>query len=171
MQNWLRRMLAPARRETRPELLVRANSLDAETRRGAVDGLALSAEPWAGPALVNLLGDSHSVVREAANAAFRQLGSNASPILQKGLEHAVPEVAKTSAELLGELGTSEAVGPLLLALKYGPRPVQLAARRSLIKLGEASVPALELAQGETHPWVKQQIDEILAATQRTARMK
>ena len=168
MWHWLRRRITPAGAENPPELLSQAKSTDEEIRRASAERLATVTEPWAGPALLDLLGDGHSVVRQAATDAFRRLGSGAAPILQKGLDHAVPEVGRASAELLGEVGSSDAADPLLVALKYGPRPVQIAAKKALIKLGSASVPSLESARDETHPWVRQQIEEALAAIQGNA---
>jgi HEAT repeat protein len=146
-----------------PELLRRATSPDPEVRRAAAAGLAAATEPWAGPALITLLGDPHTSVREAAAAAVRRLGPTAAPVLQKGLDHPTPDAAAASAELLGELGSAGHAGPLLVTLKYAQRPVQLAARRALIRLGPAAIPALDT--GETHPWVRQQIEEIRTAIQ------
>ena len=68
-----------------------------------------------------------------------------------------------SAELLGGVPALEVVEPLVLALKYASRPVQLAAKRSLTKLGPLAVPALTAARDEPQPWIRQQVNEILAA--------
>jgi HEAT repeat protein len=152
-----------ARPAAQPELLRQATSPDAEIRRAAADGLAASSEPWAGPALLGLLGDSHSTVRGAATDALRRLGPTAAPLLQKGLDHSSPEVARAAAELLGEVGSGDHADALLVALKYAQRPVQLAAKRALIQIGPAAGPALEAGTAETHPWVRQQIEEIRAA--------
>jgi hypothetical protein len=51
---------------------------------------------------------------------------------------------------------------LILSLKFAPRPVQLAAKRSLTKLGALAVPALLAARDEPQPWIRQQVNEILA---------
>jgi hypothetical protein len=57
---------------------------------------------------------------------------------------------------------SEAVPPLLIALKYDARPTQGAARKALARLGALAVPALEAARDEPQPWVRQQIEELLS---------
>jgi HEAT repeat protein len=161
MLRWLRQMFA--RPAAKPALLLQATSPDADQRRAAADELAVSPEPWAGPALVNLLGDTHTAVRAAAVGAIQRLGPAAAPLLQAGLDHASPDVARTAADLLGEVGSGDHAAALLVALKYAQRPVQTAARRALIRLGPAAVPALDAGAGEMHPWVRQQIEEIRAA--------
>ena len=105
MLRWLRQVFA--RPAAQPALLRQANSPDAEFRRAATDELVASAEPWAGPALLGLLGDSHTAVRDAAVEALRRLGAAAAPLLQKGLDHSSPDVARTSADLLGDLGSGD----------------------------------------------------------------
>jgi HEAT repeat protein len=157
----LRQMFA--RPAAQPALLRQAASPDADQRRAAADELAASPEPWAGPALVNLMGDTHTSVRDAAVAALRRLGPAAGRLLQAGLDHSSSDVARTSADLLGEVGSGDHAAALLVALKYAQRPVQTAARRALIRLGPTAVPALDVGAGETHPWVRQQIEEIRAA--------
>ncbi len=112
--------------------------------------------------------DSHSPVREAARDSLRQRGPAAVPVLLIALKHADANVGKTAAELLGELRAPEAVGPLLVALKYAARPVQVAARRALEGLGPLAVPALEAAREEPQPWVRRQIEEILAQAPSTS---
>ena len=161
MLRWLRQVFA--RPAAVPVLLRQATSPDADQRGAAAEDLAASAEPWAGPALLALLGDSHTAVRTAATGALRRRGPAAAPLLQAGLDHSSPDVARTAADLLGEVGSGDHAAALLVTLKYAQRPVQLAARGALIRLGPAAVPALDAGTGETHPWVRQQIEEIRAA--------
>jgi HEAT repeat protein len=71
-------------------------------------------------------------------------------------------VGQAAAELLGELRAAEAVEPLLLALKYEKRPVQLAAARALVQVGEPAVEALETVRNDPQPWVRARIEAILA---------
>jgi hypothetical protein len=70
-------------------------------------------------------------------------------------------VGEVAAELLGELHHPDSLEPLVTALKFGTRPVQLAAKRALQAFGPAAVPALHSAQGEQQPWLRRQIEEIL----------
>jgi HEAT repeat protein len=109
-----------------------------------------------------LLQDPHTVVREAAQAGLRQHGLRALPVLLSGLNHSNDQIAQQSADLLGELQNPDAVQPLLKALKYNPRPVQLAARRALIRCGPLALDALKEAEDEPQPWVRRQIEDILA---------
>ncbi len=108
------------------------------------------------------LASSDPAVRESAAKALRELGPAALPALHEGLKQADPRVGQASAELLGELRQPESVGPLLVALKYAARPVQLAARPALERLGTLAVPVLQEARSEPQVWVRQQIEEILA---------
>ena len=94
-------------------------------------------------------------------AALLKRGVLAAPELLSGLNHADVEVAKVSAELLGELRAVEVVRPLVVALKFAPRPVQVAARRALARLGRLAVPELEAVREDPQYWVRQQVAEIL----------
>ena len=145
-----------------PPLMVRSRSAEAADREAAAVLLGTSTEPWAGDLLLKLLLDSHTPVRTAAREALRARGAAAIPELLKGLNHADPEVAQVSAELLGGVPALEVVEPLVLALKYASRPVQLAAKRALTRLGALAVPALTAARDEPQPWIRQQVNEILA---------
>jgi HEAT repeat protein len=93
--------------------------------------------------------------------ALRSLGGAALPALLQGLNDARPEVAAAAAELLGDLRREEVVRPLLVALKYAKRPVQLAAGRALGRCGAVAVPALREALTEEQPWVRRQIEQAL----------
>lgn len=145
-----------------PPLLVQSRSAEAADREAAAAALATSTEPWAGDVLLQLLVDSHTPVRAAAREALRTRGPAAVPELLRGLSHADQELALVSAELLGGVPSADVVGPLVLALKFAPRPVQLAAKRALTKLGALAVPALLAARDEPQPWIRQQVNEILA---------
>jgi HEAT repeat protein len=143
--------LARKTRDARPEVRLQA----------AVE-LGTVSEEWAYPELLRLLQDPHTVVREAAQAGLRQQGPRALPVLLSGLNHSDDQIAQQSADLLGELHHADAVQPLLKALKYNPRPVQLAARRALIRCGPLALDALREAEIEPQPWVRRQIEDILA---------
>src|SRR5204862_2856334 len=93
-------------------------------------------------------------------------GPAAVPALVAGLNHGDPVIASSAAELLGELKQPEGIAPLITTLKFAARPVQMGARRGLIRLGTAAVPALEEARAESGGaegvWLRRQIEEILA---------
>ncbi|HUR54417.1 MAG TPA: HEAT repeat domain-containing protein [Gemmataceae bacterium] len=150
-----------------PPVVVQSRSAEAADREAAAVQLGTSTEPWAGDVLLKLLLDSHTPVRTAAREALRVRGATAIPELLRGLNHADQEVAQVSAELLGDVKAVEVVEPLVLALKFTSRPVQLAAKRSLTKLGALAVPALTAARDEPQPWIRQQVTEILANQEAT----
>jgi HEAT repeat protein len=157
---WLRRLFT---REPAVDPLVRqSRSLDADDRRQAAEGLGQTGEAWAAEALVPLLGDTYPAVRATAREGLVRLGAGAIPGLVGGLKSPNPEVGQAAAELLGELRAAEAVEPLLLALKYEKRPVQLAAARALVQVGEPAVEALETVRNDPQPWVRARIEAILA---------
>lgn len=161
MLQWLQRIFGLGRPQL-PPLVLQARSPDPEARRDAAVQLAAVPEFWALDQLMTLLKDSEAKVREAAKASLRQLGVVAIPALRVGLDDSDPQVATVAAELLGELQMPQAVEPLLVALKFNARPVQVAARKALARMGALAVPALEAARDETQPWVRQQIEELLA---------
>jgi HEAT repeat protein len=135
---------------------------DPQKRQRAAEQLGAVKEAGAAERLLDLLRDPSSLVRDAAKASLRQQGPADVAVLLGGLNDSDPEVGKTAAELLGVLGRPETIPPLLTALKYNARPVQIAARRALEAFGPAAIPALENARSETQPWVRQQIEEALA---------
>lgn len=159
MWTWLRRLFggAPSSARTRwpghegPDAA-------AELVAGQVGG-------WSADELVLLLGHSQAPVRDLARAGLQRQGLAALPALLRGLDHHDSEVGKGSAELLGEFGHPDAVRPLLKAMKFNARPVQIAARRALVRLGSLSLPALVEARGETNPWLRQQIEGAIAEIQ------
>lgn len=158
MLGWLRGLFGKL---TTPSVSEAAASLDPEARRAAAEKLGETPEAWAADELEPLLADAHAPVREAAQASLRRLGIVAVPVLLRGLRSARDEIAVASADLLGESPRPEAVEPLLVALKFAERPVQLAARRALLRHGPAAVPALRAASTESQPWVQAQIAGIL----------
>jgi HEAT repeat protein len=161
MWGWLRRLFGGSAGPRLRVLLRQVRDADPETRRQAAVQLGAVADPRAMEELVSLLQDTHTTVREASAASLRQFGVTTFPALRRGLDHANPDIARVAAELLGELRQVEAVEPLLIALKYSARPVQLAAKRALVQCGGLAVPFLEAARTEPQPWVRQQIEEIL----------
>ena len=145
-----------------PRLVQQARSTDPEARQRAAVELATAPEAWANDELIRLLQDSHTPIRETAKLSLRQRGVGVLSSLLGALEHTTAGVAQTAAELLGELRKPESIDPLLVALKYGPRPgARLAAKRALQAFGAEAVPALTAVRDETEPWVRRQIEEIL----------
>jgi HEAT repeat protein len=113
-----------------------------------------------------MLSDVEPSVRAAAGQTLKKFGPLALGPLLEELNGPREQAAICAAELLGEMQPADAIGPLLRALKYAPRPVQFAARKALERFGPAAVPALEAARDEPQPWVKRQIEEALEAIAR-----
>jgi HEAT repeat protein len=165
MWSWLLRRLGRPQLPAVPALVRQSRDPDPVARQQAAGLLTECREPWAVAALIDLLGDTHTTVREAAAAGLRHLGPAAVPGLIQGLGHARHDIGRHAAELLGESGAAEAIEPLLLALKYNARQVQIEARRALVRIGRPAVAALEAARADSHPWVRQQVAEALAEIQ------
>jgi HEAT repeat protein len=70
--------------------------------------------------------------------------------------------AEEAARQLGELRHPEAVGPLLLALKFGAHPVRLAAVRALEQIGREGEEQLRAALSDPYPYVRNEARRILA---------
>jgi HEAT repeat protein len=134
---------------------------DPAQRQEAAAALAAFRDPQTAAALVALLNDSHTAVREAATASLRGHGPAALAALLEGLKSPSADVAAASATLLGELGDPAAAEPLLVAMKFSERPVQLAAKRALIRTGAAAAGALRAAADDPSPWLRQQFGELL----------
>jgi HEAT repeat protein len=157
---WWRSWMASRRLK---KLTGQTTSLDAGQRQQAAAGLAeFRDQRGAAAALVPLLNDAHTPVREAAASSLRAMGGAALPALLAGLKRSDDDAAAASAGLLGDLGDAAAVEPLIVALKFSARPVQLAAKRALIRLG---APAAEALRGEAaddaQPWLRQQVADVL----------
>jgi HEAT repeat protein len=163
MLGWLSRVFGGSRPAVvEPPLAVEAGSDDPARREAAAGPLAAVPELWAGELLLKMLQDSTAGVRAAAKEALRKRGVLAAPELLTGLNHADPQLAATAAELLGEMRVADVAQPLVVALKFSDRPVQIAARRALARLGSLAVPALQAAKEDPQYWVRQQVAEILA---------
>ena len=134
MFNWLRSLFGWATRTSLSPLARQVSSPDPEVRRQAAVLLGTATEPAANAQLLLLLQDGHAPIREAAREALRQRGVDALPSLLQALSHDDANVAAPAAELLGTLALPETIEPLLAALKYSKRPVQMAARRALLIL-------------------------------------
>jgi HEAT repeat protein len=158
MIGWLRSFLQ--KRSLRRQV----QSTDPQVRQGAAEQLGTVSQPWASEELVRLLADSHAPIREAAKGSLQHHGAAALPVLLGCLNHPDVNVSQAAAELLGELKTAEAVDPLVQALKFSPRPVQLAAKRALQAYGALAVPALMAVREDPQPWVRRQIEEVLEQT-------
>jgi HEAT repeat protein len=163
MFRWLFGLIWASRRAQR--LVEQSADPEPEVRRRAAAELGRIGQGWAAERLLPLLADTHSIVREASRQALRLQGAAALPTLLQGLNAPQDEVASAAAELLGELRDERAVGPLLEALKYARRPVQLAAGRALGQCGAVAVPMLRAALSETQPWVRRQVERALATAE------
>jgi len=161
MLGWIRRLFSPPRPQPHP-FTEQARSDDAEVRATAAMQLGDLREPWVPAELVRLLTDLYAAVRDAAREALRRQQGAALPVLLEGLKSPRLEVSVVAADLLGELRAPEAVEPLLVALKYSERPLRNAARRALERCGAVALPALWAAQAEAQPWVREQLEGILA---------
>ncbi|HJZ90751.1 MAG TPA: HEAT repeat domain-containing protein [Gemmataceae bacterium] len=132
-------------------------------RRKAAEELGGLPEPWAGGELVRLLADAHAPVRDTARAGLLRQGLAAAPALFRGLDHSDPKIAATAAELLGEVRPAGGVERLLTVLKFGARPVRVAAVRALAHYGSAARPAIQAELDGADPWVRAHLNELLAA--------
>lgn len=164
MLKWLKTWWEQRALQRRLSQLVRkSRSPDAEARKEAALELAETQSSEAISALMELLKDTHQVVREAAQESLLMQGQAFPEPLIKGLDHPSAQVAEAVAMLLGQLQQPQAIRPLITTLKYAPRPVQMAARRALIQMGAIALEPLEAALTDSHPWVKQQAGEIVKA--------
>jgi HEAT repeat protein len=170
MWAWLRRLFGGAddHRPSLAGLARQAAHANPGLRELAAVRLGESGEAAAAEPLLGLLGDTHSGVRAAALASLRWLGPAAAAALRQGLGHSDPAVGEACADLLAGLRDPDAVAPLLEALKFSPRPVQLASRRALERLGETALPALEASRSEPQPWVRRQIEEAIDTIRRAS---
>jgi HEAT repeat protein len=162
MFEWLFNLFRSKPRLPAHPLIAVARSANTAARQKAAEELGAIAEDWATDELFRLVADGTAPVREAAVAGLRHQGARALPILLRNLNHQQPAIAAASADLLGAFPSAEVVEKLLMSLKFGERPVQVAARRALGRCGQAAVPALRAALNETQPWLHAQITGALA---------
>jgi HEAT repeat protein len=165
---WFRNLLPRPAPPPHP-LVVAARSTEPDVRREAAEQFGGIPEVWAAEELLRLLTDLFTPVRDAARASLRRQGAAAVPVLLQGLSHPRLEVSVASADLLGEFPAQEAIEPLLVALKFSERPVQLAAGRALGRCGLLAVPALRAGLNEPQPWVRAQIAAALAEAEAVGR--
>jgi HEAT repeat protein len=144
---------------------VASRSATPEVRAQATAPLLQANTPRARKALLVLLRDTHTVVREAARQALATGGPAGVSALIEGLNGPDAEIGQACAEVLGERKAPEAVGPLVTALKFAARPVQLAAKRALMSFGPAAAEEVKQAAADPEPWVRRQAEEILAAVE------
>jgi HEAT repeat protein len=163
MLSWLRRLLGGNRPPAVPPLVEQSRDPDYSVRQKAAEALGGVNELWAATALVERLGDMFEPVRVAAQASLRRLGPASVPALAAGMKHPRDQVVVQSAELLGELGAAEGVEALMGTFKFAPRELQRAALRALIRLGAVARPALEASKDDPDPWVRQHVEDLLAA--------
>lgn len=144
------------------KLIARTRDRDDTIRLNAAEELAGRPEPGASAALVGLLSDTHTGVRVAARQGLIQHGPAAVEPLIEALQHHDEQIATTAAELLGELNDGRAAAPLAQALVHAPRPVQLAAIRSLGDMGRPAADAVRALAEHESPWVRRHAQELLA---------
>jgi uncharacterized sulfatase len=99
------------------------------------------------PAMVESLSDADSAVRYWAVIYLASLGAAAAPAteaLRKALDDSCPDVRFAAADVLGGLGLSDDVLPVLTRGLLDPRePVVLHAARTLQRLGDKAAPLVE----------------------------
>lgn len=120
-----------------PGLCVTLTDSDGLVRREAAVALGRLKDPAALPALLDALSDAELPVRRAAAAAIANLGEAALAGLQGRLPTATADQRATLAEILGGLGVSEAVQPLLGLAQDSEASVRGAA---VIALGKLAMP-------------------------------
>jgi HEAT repeat protein len=102
------------------------------------------------PALIEALGEKHSLVRWCADFALSRLGPVAVLALAAAVREGVGDVARMAAQILGDLGAAaqDAVPALVAALGADSWYVRNAAAEALARMGPAAkgaVPALVAA--------------------------
>jgi HEAT repeat protein len=162
MLSWFRRLLG-SNKPAVPALVQQSRDPDYSVRMRAVEALGTVSEPWAATALVERLGDMFEPVRLGAMASLRRLGTVAVAALAAGVKHPRDQIVVLSAELLGELGSAEGVDALMSTFRFAPRELQRAALRALMRLGVVARPALEATKDDPDPWVRQHVEDMLAA--------
>lgn len=133
-----------------------------EDRLDAIKTLGMVAEPWPIDLLVPLLADGDAAVRDAARAALLARGPVVVPAVGGRIDRSDEATARRLVDLLADLRDPAAVDALLRALKYSARPTQLASKQALVRCGAVAVPAIEAALNEENPWLRKQIEDILA---------
>ena len=106
-------------------------------RRLATERLgALQPSPETVRQLISMLGNRNDTgARNAAAAVLAQLGAPVLPSVVALLEHADPDQRKFAADILGAIGTPEAVAPLVAALQDADPNVRTSAAEALGHVG------------------------------------
>src|SRR5262249_24633330 len=86
---------------------------NANVRSAAVRALGETGSERAVTELSSLLRDETSPLRSQAGAALARIGRAATPVLIKALDDQRPSVRQLAAEALGEIGSADAVPPLI----------------------------------------------------------
>jgi HEAT repeat protein len=126
-----------------PGLILALEDNDGLVRREAAVSLGLLRDPAALPALLQGLHDPELPVRRAMAAAIVNLGEAALPALQDRLAQSPAEQRTALADILGGLGSVNAVEPLIGLARDSDDGVRAAAVMALGKLAQpAAVPVL-----------------------------
>ncbi len=120
-----------------PQLVAALRDDSWRVRRLAVERLSkFDASPALVQQLVLLLGERGATgARNAAASVLSQLGAPALPSVIALLDHADPDQRKFAADILAELGRTEAVAPLVRALDDRDANVRAAAAEALGRIG------------------------------------
>jgi HEAT repeat protein len=133
-----------------PGLILALEDSDGLVRREAAVSLGLLRDPAALPALLQGLHDPELPVRRAMAAAIVNLGEAALPALQERLAQSPAEQRTALADILGGLGSVNAVEPLIGLARDPDDGVRAAAVMALGKLAQsAAVTVLIERLGDT----------------------
>jgi hypothetical protein len=135
-----------------PAVLNALNDDHAEVRAAAVDALARLNDPRAIDALLARLGDSSYHQRARVVDALRNLGTAVTPALVE-VAHVRPDCTRLVAEILGLIGTTAALEPLVIWCSDPKPEVRAAALEALgsIGLDDRSYYFALRALGDTDP--------------------
>ena len=159
---WLKSKISETRK-TREigRLVLQLDDENSDTRESAAGALGDTGDPRAINPLIAALKDEILPVQWAAKQALIKIGKETVVSLVAALEDEAPSVRGIAAETLGEINDPRAVKPLTIALKDEISPVQWAAKRALVKIGEPAVEALIETLKERDPFVRRSSAEAL----------
>jgi HEAT repeat protein len=111
---------------------------NANVRAAAVRALGESASERAVAALMTVMRDESGTLRSQASVSLARLGPVALPKLVDALRDSKPSVRQLAAEALGDIGSREAVAPLVRLIETDTSGARLEAIAALGKIGEPS---------------------------------
>jgi HEAT repeat protein len=118
-------------------------------RSSAVKALGNSSSERAVPHLMALMRNESGTLKSQAAASLARLGAIALPQLISTLKDSQPSIRSLAAESLGEIGSKEAVGPLIELIKTDSSGARTEAIAALGRIGDPSAiePILALMRG------------------------